>query len=264
MTTDGQSNTTKKFCSWAHSRDDPACRPRGKQLRRQLKKSDAANCVIKQLQFKGDYQKFWLGKDLVGNNPPHLGRLLLFCSYLGCQTYRATPLPTHPSWRKGGPQAPALNSAGSREHASKPAACSDSRRSARSPSGTGSGRDQGGHIHGIRPSGEGKTRFGPRFPAARLREGASPTSNMTSSSVPALPLGAQRANQPAGGHSHPNMAKASLHWELANILPCSSAADIPCCGAKGAAFSDWRAVGYRYPRNAGSSHTRRWEPILCW
>lgn len=170
---------------------------------------------------------------------PPPGLLLLFCSYLGGQTDRATPLPTHPSWRKGGPQASALNSAGSREHASKPAACSDSCCSARSPGGTGSGGDQGGHIHGIRPSGEGKTRFGPRFPAARLREGASPASNTTGSSVPALPVGAERANQPAGGHSHPNMAKASLHWEPANILPSSSAADIPWCGAKGAAFSDW-------------------------
>lgn len=44
-------------------------------------------------------------------------------------------------------------------------------------------------------------------------------SDATSSSVPALLVGAERANQPGEGHSHPNTAKPSFHRELETLPP---------------------------------------------
>lgn len=113
---------------------------------------------------------------------------------------------------------------------------------AHSPGTASSGADQGGCTHGIRPPGEGWNHCGSRFPAARLRDGASPTSDATCSSVPALLVGAERANQAAEGHSHLNTAKPSSHWELANISPSSSASDVPQCGAKVVMFFDWQVA----------------------
>lgn len=55
-------------------------------------------------------------------------------------------------------------------------------------------------------------------------------------------VGAERVNQPAEGHSHLNPGKPFSYWELANIFPSNSTADIPLCSAKGATFSDLRVA----------------------
>lgn len=126
------------------------------------------------------------------------------------------PSPCTHTFEKRRCQGPTFNFPRSSEYISKPSACFDSRCSGQLPQYCQLGGDHGGCTQGIAPS---KTRFGSCLPAARLREGASPASNATSSSVPALLVGAEQANQPAEGHRHLSTAKPSLHRDCAGIPP---------------------------------------------